>query len=129
MKILFFACTLLLSLIGFSQQVTSNLITTCGDHFTQNDFSLSVSVGDVSSFIYHDDGCLSISTGFLQAFEFVPCFGDFDHNHEVNVADLLLLNANYGLTGPCIDGDLDQDQKVKVSDVLIFFGAYGGVCD
>jgi hypothetical protein len=129
MKFIFFTSLLLLSLVGNSQVVSRSTISSGGDHFEQTDFSLSVTIGEFSGFSYFENECLSISTGVQHADEFVPCFGDFDFNHEINVSDLLLLNANYGLTGICIDGDLDQDQKVKVSDVLIFFGAYGGVCD
>jgi hypothetical protein len=119
----------MLSIGSYSQQVSRTSISSGGDHFEQTDFSLSVTLGEFSGFSYYENECLSISTGVQHADEFLPCFGDFDYNQEINVSDLLLLNANYGLTGICLDGDLDQDQKVKVSDVLIFFGAYGGVCD
>jgi hypothetical protein len=129
MRLLLITTFLLLGLGAFSQVVSRSAIGSGGDHFEQVNFSLSVTIGEFSGFSYFENECLSISTGVQHADEFIPCFGDFDYNHEVNVSDLLLLNANYGLTGPCIDGDLDQDQKVKVSDVLIFFGAYGDECD
>jgi hypothetical protein len=129
MKNLVFFISLLITFAGQAQVVSRSSVSSGGDHFEQADFSLSVTLGEFSGFSYFENECLSLTTGVQHADEFVPCFGDFDYNQEVNVADLLLLNANYGQTGICIDGDLDQDQKVKVSDVLIFFGAYGSLCD
>jgi hypothetical protein len=129
MRLLLITTFLLLGIGAFSQVVSRASISAGGEHFVQNDFMLTITVGEFSGLSFFEDQCLSITTGVQLADEFVPCFGDLDFNQEVNVADLLLLNANYGLTGICIEGDLDQDQKVKVSDVLIFFGAYGDVCD
>ncbi|MDZ4824607.1 MAG: hypothetical protein SH856_14210 [Flavobacteriales bacterium] len=111
-----------------AQQMARTLITSCGDHFVQQDFSLSVSVGDAATFIYYEDGCSTVSTGFQQADEFTPCFGDFNHDMQVNTIDLLLLNSDFGSSGQCMDGDLDQNLKVNVADFLIFASVFGEGC-
>ncbi|MDZ4751901.1 MAG: hypothetical protein SGI87_09825 [Flavobacteriales bacterium] len=129
MKNLIFLILISAALPASAQVISRESICSGSGYFEQATFTLSASLGEFSGFGYYENECLSIETGTEHADEFIPCFGDFDYNQEVNVADLLLLNANYGLTGLCIDGDLDQNQQVKVSDVLIFFGAYGQVCE
>ena len=49
------------------------------------------------------------------------CLGDFDHDAQVNVADLLLLIGYWGMG----QGDLNGDLTTNVHDILILIGEWG----
>jgi hypothetical protein len=51
------------------------------------------------------------------------CPGDFDGDGDVDTADLLILLAAWGTTGP--DGDVDGDGDVDTEDLLALLAAWG----
>jgi len=55
------------------------------------------------------------------------CFGDFNCDGVISVADLLILIPQFGCTAACTT-DLDNDGVVAVSDLIIFNGLYGLIC-
>lgn len=55
------------------------------------------------------------------------CFGDFNCDGVISVADLLILMPQFGCTAGCTT-DLDNDGVVAVSDLIIFNGLYGLIC-
>lgn len=55
------------------------------------------------------------------------CFGDFNCDGVISVADLLILIPQFGCTAGCTT-DLDDDGVVAVSDLIIFNGLYGLIC-
>jgi hypothetical protein len=52
-----------------------------------------------------------------------PCPGDFNHNNQVDVDDLLMLISFFGTANP--DLDLDGDGLVDVDDLLILISNFG----
>ena len=52
-----------------------------------------------------------------------PCNADVNHDYEVNVNDLLIVIAVWGLDDPL--GDVDQDGIVGVNDLLIVIANWG----
>ena len=59
------------------------------------------------------------------------CLGDIVLSGDVNLADLSMLLANYGMTSGAThgDGDLDADEDVDLSDLAILLAVYGEICD
>jgi len=53
-----------------------------------------------------------------------PCQSDLDRNQEVDVADILLLIADWGACEGC-DADFNGDGSVAVDDLLVLIGAWG----
>ena len=53
----------------------------------------------------------------------VACNADFNNNGIVDVADILVLIADWGSTDPA--HDLDSDGIVNVADLLIMIAAWG----
>ncbi len=60
--------------------------------------------------------------------EGVPCPGDFDGDNDVDLGDLGVVLANFGLSGPGIGGDLDGDDDVDLSDLGEFLTLFGQPC-
>ena len=58
------------------------------------------------------------------------CPGDLDGDHDIDLADLAILLANYGMTSGATydDGDLDGDGDVDVSDLATLLAVYGTSC-
>lgn len=57
------------------------------------------------------------------------CPGDLDGNHAVDLADLSIALANYGMSPATPEqGDLDGNGVVDLSDISILISVYGGVC-
>ncbi len=58
------------------------------------------------------------------------CPGDLDGDDDVDLADLSVLLANYGMTGGAEyeDGDLDGDQDVDLADLSALLAVYGTSC-
>ena len=52
-----------------------------------------------------------------------PCIGDTTNDNEVNVADLLVIIDQWGLTDS--PADINGDGIVDVSDLLIVIGNWG----
>jgi len=58
-----------------------------------------------------------------------PCAGDLDGDWDIDLADLALLLANYGMSGAQYsDGDLDGDGDVDLADLSGLLAAYGAAC-
>jgi agmatine deiminase len=58
------------------------------------------------------------------------CFGDLDGDDDVDLADLAILLAHYGMTEGATyeDGDLDGDGDVDLSDLAALLTVYGTTC-
>ncbi len=59
-----------------------------------------------------------------------PCPGDLDGNNDIDLADLSILLANYGVTSGAeyTDGDIDLDGDVDLTDLAELLGRYGESC-
>ncbi len=58
-----------------------------------------------------------------------PCIGDLDGDHDIDLADLAIMLAGYGMTDPHFeDGDLDGDGDVDLTDLSLLLGVYGTTC-
>jgi probable HAF family extracellular repeat protein len=69
--------------------------------------------------------------GVVRAFLLEPIiFGDLDGDRDVDLADLSILLANYGMTGGAgyEDGDLDDDGDVDLTDLSALLAVYGATC-
>jgi len=64
-------------------------------------------------------GILTITTTPIED----PCPADFDDDGDVDTADLLMLLAAWGTSGP--DGDVDGDGDVDTEDLLALLAAWG----
>ena len=58
------------------------------------------------------------------------CLGDLDGDWDVDLTDLSVLLANYGMSGGAEyqDGDLDEDGDVDLADLAMLLAAYGISC-
>ncbi len=56
------------------------------------------------------------------------CLGDFNNDLVVNVADLLILLANFGCSSNCLV-DLSGSESTGASDLLIFLALFGNDCN
>ncbi len=79
-----------------------------------------------------DSGCGDAPTVDMGAYEAgdtgpQPCFGDLDHDGDIDVADLAELLESYGESDTC-DGDLDCDGDVDLADLAELLGVYGTSC-
>ncbi len=59
-----------------------------------------------------------------------PCRGDLDGDRDIDLADLAVLLANYGMSEGAggADGDMDCDGDVDLSDLSQLLAAYGHTC-
>jgi hypothetical protein len=58
-----------------------------------------------------------------------PCPGDVDGNRVVNLSDLSILLAHFGMSGATpADGDLDGDTDVDLTDLATLLANFGTVC-
>jgi len=72
--------------------------------------------------------------GFLADYAVVivqPCEGDLDGDRDVDLNDLAILLANYGMTSGAEyeDGDLDGDEDVDLNDLALLLAVYGTTCE
>ena len=56
------------------------------------------------------------------------CEGDIDGDGQVNLSDLGVVLADFGLTGSSIEGDVDADGDVDLSDLGVVLASWGA-CD
>jgi hypothetical protein len=57
------------------------------------------------------------------------CFGDVDGDNDVDLEDLSILLAHYGMSGASHeDGDLDDDGDVDLDDLTLLLSVYGTTC-
>lgn len=74
-------------------------------------------------------GCTKLTDAATITIGSVPCPGDFDGNHVVDLGDISTLLANYGLTGATYaQGDLNGDTVVDLSDLAGELAYYGVPC-
>jgi hypothetical protein len=68
----------------------------------------------------------------MGAYEFQgsSCFGDLDGDSDIDLSDLSILLANYGMTSGAsyASGDLDGDEDVDLADLAALLGIYGTIC-
>jgi probable HAF family extracellular repeat protein len=59
-----------------------------------------------------------------------PCPGDLDDDHQVGLADLAALLANFATDSGALyaDGDLDEDGDVDLQDLASLLGRFGASC-
>jgi hypothetical protein len=55
------------------------------------------------------------------------CFGDFNGDGAINIADFLILLADFGCAGTC-DTDLNNDGQVNSGDMLVFLSVFSSTC-
>lgn len=79
-------------------------------------------------------GLATLRSGFnnsddLDALD-VTCelIGDLDDNSFVDIADVAILLANYGCSGPLCRGDLNLDGTVDLPDLAMLLSNYGKKC-
>lgn len=60
-----------------------------------------------------------------------PCFGDLDGDLDVDLTDLAILLANFGVSegAAASDGDLDTDGDVDLTDLALLLANYGTICE
>jgi hypothetical protein len=83
-----------------------------------------------------DLGDGSVVEAGIDAFEIAvfgceeDCFGDIDHDGDVDIADLAQLLSNYGTSSGATyeDGDLDGDGDVELPDLAALLAVYGTTC-
>ena len=61
----------------------------------------------------------------------LPCVGDFDGDHDVDLADLAVLLSNFGQTsgGTSSTGDLNADGAVDLNDLALLLIGFGVPCN
>jgi len=87
-------------------------------------------------FIASDEGSGSIVEAAVDDFEVVQihceeiCFGDLDGDGDVDLSDLSILLAHYGMSSGAEyeDGDLDEDADVDLADLAALLAVYGATC-
>jgi hypothetical protein len=76
------------------------------------------------------DGTSPIADMGAYEFQRATCFGDFDGDNDIDLADLAELLRQYGEPGSwsCGDGDLDCHGDVDLADLAALLAAYGTTC-
>ncbi len=57
-----------------------------------------------------------------------PCAGDVNNDQTVDLADLAVVLAQFGMSGGNLSGDLNVDQTVDLGDLAIVLAAFGTSC-
>ena len=59
-----------------------------------------------------------------------PCFGDLTGDGRVDLADLVILPANFATPSDALpeDGDLDGDGDVDLTDLALMLSEFGTIC-
>jgi hypothetical protein len=98
---------------------------------TGGSFELSGTIGQADAGMTMTGGDIEVVGGFWPAgIEEAFCFGDFDGDNDVDLADLANLLGSYGQTEGMTyeDGDLDGDGDVDLADLAALLGVYGTTC-
>jgi hypothetical protein len=99
---------------------------------TGGTLELSGTVGQPDAGAALTGGDLRLVGGFWAgaAAEEPFCFGDFDGDNDIDLADLANLLGNYGQSSGMAyeDGDLDGDGDVDLADLASLLGVYGTTC-
>ena len=103
--------------------------------FTVSDF-VTPSAQFKVRFEASDLGSGSVVEAGIDAFQIAvftceeACFGDLDHDGDVDLSDLAQLLSNYNTTSGATyeDGDLDDDGDVDLQDLAAMLGVYGTSC-
>lgn len=112
---------------GFGSQTTASLCALIPGYSLDNtdcdDTNGNIYPGAPSTQEGIDNDC----NGTVDPDELAVCEGDFNNDGSINVADLLILLADYGCTENCA-ADLTGDGAVNATDGLSFFALFGTVC-
>ena len=66
--------------------------------------------------------------GNITGDEIAGCFGDFNNDGQINIADMLFLLGDYGCTSNCV-ADLNGDGVVNTNDSILFLSVFGTSCN
>ncbi|MCC6358994.1 MAG: hypothetical protein IT450_09635 [Phycisphaerales bacterium] len=94
-------------------------------------FELSGTIGqpDAGSFTQPmTGGVFELVGGFWVFPGALPCPGDIDGDHAVDISDLSTLLSQFGSTGTGMSGDLDGDGDVDISDLTTLLSNFGTIC-
>jgi hypothetical protein len=99
--------------------------------------AVTYSVGGRTYILVAGGGPYSGSAGnrtprcFYAALYSEVCFGDLDGDRDIDLSDLAILLAHYGMTSGAEyeDGDLDEDGDVDLTDLAALLAVYGTSCD
>ena len=103
---------------------------TVGDHVTPTDqVKVRFEVSDLAAGSVVEAGIDDFAVVRIGC-EQTQCPGDLDGDNDVDLNDLSVLLAHYGVTGGAAyeDGDLDGDGDVDLSDLSALLAVYGTSC-
>jgi hypothetical protein len=82
------------------------------------------------SFTFRVDSSAGSSNTATVTIRHTTCAGDTDGNNVIDLSDLGVVLANYGLTtgGTLATGDVDGDGAVDLSDLGVVLSNYGTEC-
>lgn len=105
---------------GISGSATATLDITSAAEAHEGSYTVSVTNGCGSA--TSDAATLSVND--------VPCPGDLNGDHVIDLGDLTIFLANFGMqsgAGP-EDGDMDGDGDIDLSDLTDFLSLFGSSC-
>ncbi len=94
-------------------------------------FELSGTIGqpDAGSFTQPMvGGPFELVGGFWALPSTLPCPGDIDNDHDVDISDLSIVLSQFGSIGSGLSGDLDGDGDVDISDLSLLLSNFGTTC-
>jgi hypothetical protein len=118
----------------FAQDYTIDWYTTDGGGVmlaTGSDYKLSGTIGQPDAGEIMFGGNFDLAGGFWAGTaEDEFCCGDLDGDNDVDLADLQILLAHYGMMSGASyeDGDLDSDGDMDLGDLQALLALYGTLC-
>lgn len=90
----------------------------------------NVNVDDAGSYdVVVTNDCGTVTSNGAQLTVGPGCLGDLNGDHQISLADLNILLANYGHSGATYaQGDLNGSMTVDLSDLSLMLGVFGSVC-